>query len=106
MQARWLARMAYSHIKASAARQINQVSLPLVNCKRKSEADPFSFNKKSYWVSQNIAPPVRTVLLFRTYSETFNATLEHFQTLGLAFGTERHRCWRDEGLDVLWLAAE
>lgn len=63
------------------------------------------FNKKSYWISQNIAPPVRTVQLFRTYSEAFNAALEHFQALGLPFGTEKPRCWRDEGLDVLWLAA-
>ena len=59
------------------------------------------FNKKSYWISQNIAPLVRTVLLFRNYSEAFNAALEHFQTPGLSFGTERHHCWRDEGLDVL-----
>jgi hypothetical protein len=63
------------------------------------------FNKKSYWISQNIASPVRTVQLFRTYSEAFSAALEHFQALGLPFGTEKHRCWRDEGLDVLWLAA-
>jgi len=63
------------------------------------------FNKKSYCISQNIAPPVRSVLMFRTYSEAFSAALEHFRTLVLPFGTERHRSRRDEGLDVLWLAA-
>ena len=42
MQARWLARMAYSHIKASVARQNDWPSLPLVNCKKKREADPWS----------------------------------------------------------------
>jgi hypothetical protein len=59
------------------------------------------FNKKSYWVSQNIAPPVRTVLLFRTYAEAFSAAIEHFQSLGLSFGTEKHRYWRDEAMNVL-----
>jgi len=43
------------------------------------------FNKKCYWLSQNIAPPVRIVRLFRTYSEAFSATLEHFQAFGLPF---------------------
>lgn len=63
------------------------------------------FGKKSYWISQNIAPPVRTVLLFRTYDEALRAAIEHFQALGLSFGTEKHRYWRDEAMNVLWLAA-
>jgi len=63
------------------------------------------FNKKSYWISQNIAAPVRLVRLFRTYHEALCAAVEHFQELGLPFGFEMHRSWRDETLDVHWLAA-
>ncbi len=63
------------------------------------------FNKKSYWISQNIAPPVRTVLLFRTYLDALCAAVEHFKERGLSFGFEKHRSWKDESLGVHWLAA-
>ena len=63
------------------------------------------FNKKSYWISQNIAPPVRTVLLFRTYLDALCAAVEHFKKRGLPFGFEKHRSWKDESLGVHWLAA-
>jgi hypothetical protein len=63
------------------------------------------FNKKSYWVSQNIAAPVRLVRLFRTYQEALVAAVEHFKERGLSFSFEGHRSWRDETLDVHWLAA-
>lgn len=48
------------------------------------------FNKKSYWVSQNIAPPVRLVQLFHTYLDALCAAVEHFKARGLPFGFDRH----------------
>lgn len=63
------------------------------------------FNKKSYWISQNIAPPVRVVQLFHTYQEALCAAVEHFKERGLSFGFGGHRSWRDHALDVHWLAA-
>lgn len=63
------------------------------------------FNKKSYWVSQNIAPPVRIIRLFRTYLEALCAAVEHFKARELPFGFDKYRSWKDEQLDVHWLAA-
>ncbi len=63
------------------------------------------FNKKSYWISQNIAPPVRVVRLFHTYLDALCAAIEHFKERGLPFGFEKHRSWKDDALDVHWLAA-
>lgn len=63
------------------------------------------FNKKSYWISQNIAAPVRLVRLFRTYQEALCAAVDHFQERGLPYGFERHQSWRDETLGVHWLSA-
>ena len=63
------------------------------------------FNKKSYWISQNIAPPIRTVRLFRTYYEALITAVEHFKERELSFGFENHRSWMDESLDIHWLAA-
>lgn len=63
------------------------------------------FNKKSYWISQNIEPPTRTVKLFRTYLEALAAAIDHFQAKGLPFGFEPHQSWQDDTLGVHWLAA-
>jgi hypothetical protein len=63
------------------------------------------FGKKSYWISQNIAKPVRTVLLFRTFDEAANAAIEHFKALGLYYALVLGRFWHDSVTNVLWLAA-
>jgi hypothetical protein len=63
------------------------------------------FNKKSYWISQNIESPVRAVLLFHTYQDALLAAVEHFKERGLPFGFGGHRSWQDHALDVHWLAA-
>jgi hypothetical protein len=63
------------------------------------------FNKKRYWISQNIAPPVRMVQLFHTYLDALCAAVKHFKDRGLPFGFDRHRSWQDHALDVHWLAA-
>ena len=63
------------------------------------------FNKKSYWISQNIAPPVRVVRLFRTYLDALCAAVEHFKKRGLSFGFDKYRSWQDEALGVYWLSA-
>lgn len=41
------------------------------------------FNKKSYWISQNIESPIRAVLLFHTYPDALCAAVEHFKERGL-----------------------
>lgn len=63
------------------------------------------FNKKSYWVSQNIAPPIRLVRLFTTYLDALCAAVAHFKERGLTFGFDKYRSWQDSTLDVHWLAA-
>lgn len=58
-------------------------------------------NQKSYWISQGIVPPVRTVLLFRDRYGARDAALKHFNDRGFS-GVDS---WEDFGMDVLWLAA-
>lgn len=67
-------------------------------------ADPDA-NKKSYWISQNIAPPVRTVKLFRTFSEALSWLIDYYTSKGASWGFDKWRCWHDPTLGVLWLPA-
>ena len=46
-------------------------------------------NKKSYWISQNIAAPVRTVKLFRTLQEAIAWLTAFYDTKGAAWGFDR-----------------
>lgn len=62
-------------------------------------------NKKSYWISQNIASPTRTVKLFKTLSEALSWLTEFYTAQGASWGFERWRCWMDSSLGVLWLPA-
>lgn len=62
-------------------------------------------NKKSYWVSHNIAAPVRTVKVFKTFSEALSWLTEFYNSKGVSWGFVPGRCWQDPSLGVFWLAA-
>ena len=62
-------------------------------------------NKKSYWISHNIAAPARTVKLFRTISEALLWVIYFFNSKGASWGFDRYRCWQDSSLGVIWLSA-
>jgi len=62
-------------------------------------------NKKSYWISHNIAAPVRTVKVFRTFVEALTWLTEFYNSKGVSWGFVPGRCWQDISLGVLWLAA-
>lgn len=62
-------------------------------------------NKKSYWISHNIAAPVRTVMLFKTLQEALSWLTAFYDSKGAAWGFERWRCWQDTALGVFWLPA-
>lgn len=62
-------------------------------------------NKKSYWISHNIAIPVRTVKLFRTFDEALSWLTEFYNSKGVSWGFGRGLCWQDHSLGVLWLPA-
>lgn len=62
-------------------------------------------NKKSYWISQNITPPVRIVKLFRTFSEALSWLIDYYASKGASWGFDKWRCWHDPSLGVLWLPA-
>jgi hypothetical protein len=62
-------------------------------------------NKKSYWISHNIAAPVRTVKLFRTFDEALAWLTDFYDSMGATWGFGRWQCWQDESLGVLWLPA-
>lgn len=62
-------------------------------------------NKKSYWISQNIAAPVRTVRLFRNFHEALHWLITFYDSKEASWGFDKWRCWHDPSLDVLWLPA-
>lgn len=62
-------------------------------------------NKKSYWISHNIAAPVRTVKLFRTFDEALSWLTEFYDSKGASWGFGRGQCWQDNSLGVFWLPA-
>lgn len=62
-------------------------------------------NKKSYWISHNIAAPSRTVKLFRTFEEALSWLTTFYNSKGASWGFNRWRCWEDKSLGVLWLPA-
>lgn len=64
-----------------------------------------SANKKSYWISHNIAAPVRTVKVFRTFDEALAWLTGFYDSKQVSWGFDRGRCWQDTALGVLWLPA-
>jgi hypothetical protein len=44
-------------------------------------------NKKSFWISHNIATPTRTVTLFRTFSEALSWLISFYESKGVAWGS-------------------
>ena len=62
-------------------------------------------NKKSYWISHNIAAPVRTVKLFTTFDEAFSWLTAFYDSKGASWGFGWGRCWQDTSMGVLWLPA-
>ncbi|MGC2457047.1 MAG: hypothetical protein WA435_03520 [Gallionellaceae bacterium] len=62
-------------------------------------------NKKSYWISHNIAAPARTVKLFRTASEALSWIVDFFVSKGVRWGFDKWHCWQDPALGVIWLSA-
>lgn len=70
----------------------------------KSSSD-VAFNKKSYWISHNIAAPLRTVKLFKSLSEALHWLIEFFDSRGASWGFDKWRCWQNHSLGVIWLAA-
>lgn len=62
-------------------------------------------NKKSYWISHNIAAPARTVMVFKTLSEALSWLTGFYDSKGVSWSFERGRCWQDTSLGVLWLPA-
>jgi hypothetical protein len=69
------------------------------------ELEEVDFNKKSYWISQNIEAPEKTCKLFKTMAEAVAWLTEFYDAQGAAWGTERWRCWMDSKLGVFWLPA-
>lgn len=63
-------------------------------------------NKKSYWISHNIAAPVRVVKLFKTWDEALHWVIDFFNSQGASWAFDRRRCWHNTALGVLWLSAE
>lgn len=62
-------------------------------------------NKKSYWISHNIAAPVRIVKLFKTLGEALSWLAAFYNSKGVSWGFDKWRCWHDPSLGVLWLPA-
>lgn len=62
-------------------------------------------NKKSYWISQNIAAPVRTVKLFKTLGDAISWLTAFYISKDVSWGFEKWRCWQDNSLGVFWLPA-
>lgn len=70
--------------------------------KSPSDAD---FNKKSYWISHNIAAPTRTVMLFKLFIEALHWLTDFYDSKKAAWSFDWGRCWHNHSLGVLWLAA-
>lgn len=62
-------------------------------------------NKKSYWISHNIAAPECTVRLFKTFSEALAWLTDFYDSKGVTWGFGRGHSWQDASLGVLWLPA-
>jgi hypothetical protein len=63
-------------------------------------------NKKSYWISHNIAAPVRTVKLFRDFSEAFRWLVHYWKATGHQPSFDSRHCWQDSSLGVFWFTSE
>ena len=64
-----------------------------------------AINKKSYWISHNIAAPTRTVKLFRTFEEALLWVINFLDSKGASWNFSKYRCWQDSSLCVLFLTA-
>ena len=63
-------------------------------------------NKKSYWISHNIAVPVRTVKLFRGLSDALRWLLDYWNASGNQPSFNSRHCWQDSSLGVFWFTSE
>ncbi len=64
-----------------------------------------AFNKKSYWISHNIAAPTRTVMLFKTFIEALHWLTDFYDSKKASWGFDGGSCGHNHSLGVLWLAA-
>lgn len=62
-------------------------------------------NKKSYWISHNIALPVRTVKVFKTFEEALTWLTDFYNSKGASWSFNRGCFWQDSALGVIWLPA-
>jgi len=62
-------------------------------------------NKKSYWISHNIAAPVRIVKVFKTLEEAMSWLTGFYDAKGVSWSFSPGRCWQDSSLGVIWLPA-
>src|SRR5665647_3906914 len=58
-------------------------------------------NKKSYWISHNIAAPARTVQVFRTLPEALSWLTDYYDSKGVSWSLDRRHCWRDHPLGLV-----
>ena len=63
-------------------------------------------NKKSYWISQNIEVPLRTVKLFRDLSEALQWLIDYWEARGVKWGFDKYHCWQDSSLGVYWFTTD
>lgn len=63
-------------------------------------------NKKSYWISHNIAAPERTVKLFKSLSEAFQWLADYWGTSGNQISFDSRHCWQDSSLGVFWFTSD
>jgi len=90
----------------NGSRKMNSASIASYLSKYISKSiSDVAANKKSYWISHNIAAPVHTVKLFRTVAEALFWLTEFYDSRGVSWGFGRGRCWQDASLGVIWLAA-
>lgn len=62
-------------------------------------------NKKSYWIAHNIATPIRTIKLFRTFEDALRWLTDFYDVKKVSWGFGLGQCWQDSTLGVLWLPA-
>ena len=62
-------------------------------------------NKKSYWISHNIAAPKHVVKLFKTLSEAVAWLTSFYDSKGVFWSLDKRHCWQDTKLELFWLPA-
>ena len=63
-------------------------------------------NKKSYWISHNIAAPVRTVKLFKDLSEALRWLEDYWAESGNQLSFDSRHYWQSGSLGVYWFTSE